>query len=1051
MKRFKEKRILIGLGLAFAVLIFVQLVLLGNAAEQRRVVAYVAKTRDFIEKLHQLVTYLSEAETGRRGYVLSGQDRYLAHHSNRVNNAYQALKELQELETAETAQIAAVKELEALVAQRLTISSNSIRARQANGLDIPAQIGFIEAGQKAMDPIRQFVNRVTEKESVVLRERQAERDANIDDITRFAVLLSSLGLLLFGAQLYLFLRAERARRAAEEGLRQTNAALEQRVEQRTAELSKSLANAAWLPSFPENNPNPVLELDLASSALHYINPFALRLFPEMKARGLSHPFLAGIREAAKPLLEGGTLPVRREIMLDGACYSQTISYVSEARRLRIYSTDITERKRMEEALRRSEASFRTLVESLPQLVWTTRANGSCDYLSQQWVNYTGRPAEVQLGGGWADQLHPADRERVEAEWNKAVQSGGNFDLEFRIRRADGVYRWFRTRAVPLRDGEGRIIKWFGTNTDFDDYKRTEARYQQQLERLSLLDTTTRAIGGRQDLKSILQVVLRSLEESLAVDFACMCSYDAPQKTLTVNHVGTKSQALALDLALTAPARIELDENGLSRCVRGHLVYEPDIQAVPFRFPQRLAQGGLRSLVVAPLPVENRVFGVLIVARREPGSFSSPDCEFIRQLSEHLALAVRQSQLHGALQQAYDELRHTQQAVMQQERLRALGQMASGIAHDINNAISPIALYTESLLEREPNLSARARDYLATIARAIDDVAQTVGRMREFYRQRLPQANLAPVDLNRVVQQVVDLTRARWSDIPQQRGIVIDLHAELEAGLPAVMGAESELREALTNLVFNAVDATPAGGTLTVRTRTTVEEPANATEQMLKAAWVEVADTGVGMDDETRRRCLEPFFTTKGERGTGLGLAMVYGVIQRHGADIAIDSAVGKGTTVRLKFAVPAVAATPALRTGSVPVGSRCLRILLVDDDPLLLKSLRDTLEVEGHTIVPAHGGQEGIESFQAAHESGEPFDVVITDLGMPYVDGRKVASSVKEISPATPVILLTGWGQRLIAEGDVPPHVDRVMNKPPKPQQLRAELALCCPAADRSS
>jgi CHASE3 domain sensor protein len=129
MKRFKEKRILIGLGLAFAVLIFVQLVLLGNAAEQKRMVAYVAKTRDFIEKLHQLVTYLSEAETGRRGYVMSGQDRYLAHHSNRVNNAYQALKELQELAADEPAQVAAGKELEALMAQRLTISSNSIRAR----------------------------------------------------------------------------------------------------------------------------------------------------------------------------------------------------------------------------------------------------------------------------------------------------------------------------------------------------------------------------------------------------------------------------------------------------------------------------------------------------------------------------------------------------------------------------------------------------------------------------------------------------------------------------------------------------------------------------------------------------------------------------------------------------------------------------------------------------------------------------------------------------------------------------------------------------------
>ena len=151
-----------------------------------------------------------------------------------------------------------------------------------------------------------------------------------------------------------------------------------------------------------------------------------------------------------------------------------------------------------------------------------------------------------------------------------------------------------------------------------------------------------------------------------------------------------------------------------------------------------------------------------------------DCEFLRQLSEHVALASHQTQLYGALQQAYDDLRQTQHTVMQQERLRALGQMASGIAHDINNAISPVSLYTESLLEREPNLSERARGYLTTIQRAMDDVAATVARMREFYRQREPQLALARIDVNRIVSQVIDLTKARWSDLPQQRGVVVDL-------------------------------------------------------------------------------------------------------------------------------------------------------------------------------------------------------------------------------------------------------------------------------------
>jgi signal transduction histidine kinase/NO-binding membrane sensor protein with MHYT domain/ActR/RegA family two-component response regulator len=567
-------------------------------------------------------------------------------------------------------------------------------------------------------------------------------------------------------------------------------------------------------------------------------------------------------------------------------------------------------------------------------------------------------------------------------------------------------------------------------TQIIERERTETKLQAQLERLTLLDQITRAIGERQDLQSIYQVAIRSLEERLPVDFACVLRYDATAHALTVIRVGAHSQALAMELALDEQSRIEIDQNGLSRCVRGELVYEADIDAIPFPFPQRLARGGLRALVVAPLQSESRVFGILAVARRLPESFSSADCEFLRQLSSHVALAAQQAELHGALQQAYDDLRQTQQTVMQQERLRALGQMASGIAHDINNAISPVALYTESLLEREPNLTERGRGYLVTIARAIDDVAATVARMREFYRQREPELLPAPVRLNALVQQVVDLTEARWSDMPQQRGMVIRLETELAPDLPTVLGVESEVREALINLIFNAVDAMPDGGVLTLRTR-----------RIGPSAVVEVSDTGVGMSEDTRRRCLEPFFTTKGERGTGLGLAMVYGVAQRHGAEIDIDSVVGRGTAVRLSFPVPAVEPDASAAPSPSQTPASRLRILIVDDDPMMLKSLCDTLELDGHAVVTANGGQAGIDAFHAAQGPAAAFDIVITDLGMPYVDGRKVAGAVKAGAKTTPVILLTGWGQRLAVDGEIPVHVDRVLSKPPRLREVRAALA----------
>jgi signal transduction histidine kinase len=152
----------------------------------------------------------------------------------------------------------------------------------------------------------------------------------------------------------------------------------------------------------------------------------------------------------------------------------------------------------------------------------------------------------------------------------------------------------------------------------------------------------------------------------------------------------------MDLALTEQAHMGIDENGLLRCLQGQLVYEQDLSQIEFPFPQRVARGGLRSLVAAPLLFESKVFGVLIAARRRPHSFTSSDCEFLRQVSEHAALAAQQVEIYTALERAYDDLRQTQQSVMQQERLRALGQTASGIAHDINNAISPIVLYTEML-------------------------------------------------------------------------------------------------------------------------------------------------------------------------------------------------------------------------------------------------------------------------------------------------------------------------------------------------------------------
>jgi PAS domain S-box-containing protein len=690
------------------------------------------------------------------------------------------------------------------------------------------------------------------------------------------------------------------------------------------------------------------------------------------------------------------------------------------------------RRVAEENFRKSQERIRAIVECSDDAIISKTPEGVITTWNRGAEKLFGYSAQEAIGRPML-MLFPPEHAGEEAEILKKIQRGENVNHFETVRvRKDGTRIDVSVTLSPLKDSEGKIIGASKIARDITEKKRAETKLQTQLARLDLLNQITRAIGEHQDMQSIYQVVIRSLEEHLPIDFGCICRYDEAANALSVTRVGVKSERLAMELAMPEKSRIPVDQNGLSRCLQGQLVYEPDTAHVKFPFPERLAKNGLRSLVISPLLVESEVFGVLIVARREAESFSSSDCEFLRQLGEHTALAAHQAQLHNALQTAYDDLRQTQQVVTQQERLRALGEMASGVAHDINNTLSPVMLYTGLLIEREKNISAESRGHLETVQRAVSDVAETIARLKEFYRQREPQLTLTSVQLNQLAHQVVDLTRARWNDVPQQRGIAIQTRTEISTDLPEINGVESEIREALINLVFNAVDAMPKGGTLTLRTKLSG-----------KNVCVEVADTGTGMDEETRRRCLEPFYTTKGERGTGLGLAMVYGIMQRHNADLEIESEPGKGTTIRLIFPIATSVVTDAAKLLGAPRPLPRLRLLVVDDDPLLLKAIRDILEADGHVVVTANGGQAGIDVFQAALKRSEPFTAVITDLGMPHVDGRTVAGAIKAASPTTPVILLTGWGKRLASEGDFPPHVNYVLSKPPKPIELREALAQC--------
>jgi signal transduction histidine kinase len=391
-----------------------------------------------------------------------------------------------------------------------------------------------------------------------------------------------------------------------------------------------------------------------------------------------------------------------------------------------------------------------------------------------------------------------------------------------------------------------------------------------------------------------------------------------------------------------------------------------------------------------------------------------------------------------LQKAYDELRQTQETVVQQERLRSLGQMASGVAHDVNNALTPVVAYSELLLESQPDMPENTRHFLQIIKQSGEDIAQIVGRMRAFYRRRSGGEPLAEVDLNHVVQEVIELTRPRWRDISQREGISIEFKQDLERPLPGLLSDSSEIREAMINLVFNAVDALPKGGFITFVTRLRDGEKNGAAE---KQVVMEVRDNGIGMDEKTRQRCLEPFFSTKALRGgTGLGLAMVYGMMQRHEGAIEVESTPGKGTCMRLVFPIRQKLTAAVDRPAPAPQPARSLRVLCVDDDELIRQLLNDCLTQFHHQVSTAPTGEEGLKMFQRARQEGRSFEIVITDLGMPKMDGHQLARAIKETDPRTPVVMMTGWGAMMKEDGENAPNVDALVGKPPQLLELNELL-----------
>jgi signal transduction histidine kinase/ActR/RegA family two-component response regulator len=530
------------------------------------------------------------------------------------------------------------------------------------------------------------------------------------------------------------------------------------------------------------------------------------------------------------------------------------------------------------------------------------------------------------------------------------------------------------------------------------------REKSQRESLGALLTVSRAVVNTLDLNTILTTIAKQIRQVIQTDECTVFLYDDREKLLTPAVCDARSYVEEM-LAV----RLKLGE-GITGTValtgRGEIVNDaegdPRSLTVPGTPPEESA------LLCVPLMSREHVLGVITLSRLGTRGFQQEDLELATLFAGQCSAAIANARLYESMKLAYDELRATQVQLVQSAKLNALGEMAGGVAHDFNNILAAILGRTQLLLQsvNDPEI----RRQLGVVEQAALDGAQTVRRVQEFTRVRQDE-RFETLDVNRVLYGVVELTRPAWEAGAKRKGVVVNVLLELKA-TRTIAGAASELREVFTNMVLNAVDAMPAGGDLSI-----------SSSDEDGAVRVQVRDTGVGMDADTRARVFDPFFTTKEVKGTGLGLSVAYGIVARHRGRIDVQSSPGNGTLFTLTFPVGAVPVELGpLAEGPAPTA---MRVLVADDEESVLSVLAEMLRGMGHHVAAALGGPAAVEVLR-----GEAFDVVFTDLGMPEVNGWDLASVVKSRRPECAVVLVSGWGFQLEEDAAASRGVDLVMGKP---------------------
>lgn len=426
-------------------------------------------------------------------------------------------------------------------------------------------------------------------------------------------------------------------------------------------------------------------------------------------------------------------------------------------------------------------------------------------------------------------------------------------------------------------------------------------------------------------------------------------------------------------------------------------------------------------LVVPLRPDGQVYGIIAVQSTTRGAFGENDVYLTEAVASLTAIVLQNLRREEELRRAQEQLAHT-------ERMRAVGELASGVAHDFNNLLASILGHTQLLLAEHTNTP--LAEELRVIERAALNGAATVRCLAS-----LAQAHWSlpgePIDLNEIIAESLAITRPHWRDGPQRGGHEIAVLRDL-ASLPPLAGDGPALRDLLINLIINAVDAMPQGGRLRITTRIAGSETSPLGEPSVRLT---VSDTGIGMDDAVRARIFEPFFTTKGPRGTGLGLATSYGIVQRHQGVISVDSAVGRGTTFTVYLPLRRPQLAPAPETVAPEEAHTPRRVLVVDDDPSVRQVLARQIRRLGHEVAEAESGAAALEHLQQEH-----YDTLCTDLGMPGMSGWELIEHARSINRELATVVVTGWGDQIDPAWAQGRGADAVLTKPFDMARLRALL-----------